>query len=161
MGLLGAAYATVRQIGTYPEPLQAYRTLIPKEVAIFKRLGEYLIPPSELFTGHGGDAETLRRLDALLADLPQHKRALVRALPHVFEHGTGLDRFGARCMSKLSDEKCEAYLDDWSTLEDGELLLRQQLWMGLKTLYGMTYWERPEVLAEMGCPVPCNVGANG
>jgi hypothetical protein len=150
--LLAAAYATLRQVGVYETPNQAYEILTPKEVAVLKRLGAFLLPPGSPLPGHGGDDETLRRIDELLAGLPEHKRRLVRALPQVFEHGTTLERYGARCMSKMSDDRCDEYLTDWA---NDETVIRAQLWVAGKTLYGMSYFERPDVLAAMACPIQC------
>ncbi|MCO4772950.1 MAG: hypothetical protein KDA24_23155 [Deltaproteobacteria bacterium] len=154
-GVLAAAYAGLRQVGTYPEPgpqLEGLSVLSRKEVAIFRRLGDQLLPPGGPLPGSGGDDETLRRMDAFYASMPDHKRTLSRGLPLAFEHGTGLDRFGARCFTKLGEERCAAYLTGWS---DSQLIVKAQLWTALKTFYGMTYFERPEVLASMGFAVPC------
>ena len=154
--LLATAYATLRQVGIYEKPDQAYEVLTPKEVAVLRRLGQFILPAGSSLPGHGGDDETLRRIDALLASLPDHKRRLVRALPQVFEHGTSLERYGARCMSKMGDERCDEYLTDWA---NDETILRAQLWIAGKLLYGMSYFERPDVLAALQCPIPCGTRA--
>ncbi len=155
-GLLAAAYAGLRQVGIYEKPSQTYKVLTPKEAVVLAKLGEFLLPPGSALPGHGGDDATLIRIDALLASLPQHKRTLVRALPQVFEHGTSLERFGARCMSKLPTARCEEYLTDWA---NDETTLRAQLWVAGKLLYGMSYFERPDVLAAVGCEIPCGGSA--
>ncbi len=154
--LLAAAYATLRQVGIYETPSQDYRILSPKEAAVLRKLGEFILPPGSPLPGHGGDDVTLRRIDELLAGLPKHKRRLVRALPQVFEHGTTLERYGARCMSKMPDARCQEYLTDWAT---DETALRAQLWVAGKTLYGMSYFERPDVLLAINCPIPCGATA--
>lgn len=154
-GLLVTAYAGLRQVGSYPEPPETLRdlqVLTPKEVAIFRRLGDLLLPAGGPLPGSGGDAETLRRMDAFFAGMPEHKLALSRGLPLAFEHGTGLDRFGARCMTRLSEDRCVEYLQGWS---DASLIVKAQLWTALKTFYGMTYFERPDVLLAMGFATPC------
>ena len=153
--VLAAAYAGLRQVGSYPEPppeLTGLRVLTPKEVAIFKRLGDFLLPPGGPLPGTGGDDETIRRMDAFYAGMPDHKRLLCRGLPLAFEHGTTLDRFGARCMTHLPDGRCETYLETWA---DAKIIVKAQLWTALKMFYGMTYFERPDVLAVMGFAVPC------
>jgi hypothetical protein len=155
-GLLAAAYAGLRQVGVYETPTETYEILTPKEVAVLRKLGEFLLPSGSSLPGHGGDDETLHRIDSLLASLPKHKRTLVRALPQVFEHGTTLERFGARCMSKMPTERCEEYLTDWA---NDETTIRAQLWVAGKLLYGMSYFERPDVLASISCPIPCGGGA--
>jgi len=156
VGVLAAAYAGLRQVGTYPdvEPtldldLQVFG---PKEVAIFQRLGDLLLPPGGPMPGSGGDDESIRRMDAFYASMPEHKRRLSLGLPLAFEHGTGLDRFGARCFTRLPEDKCEGYIDGWA---DSKLIVKAQLFTALKTFYGMTYFERPDVLAAMGFAIPC------
>ena len=154
-GVLAAAYAGLRQVGTYPEPpkaLSGLTVLTDKEVAIFTRLGDLLLPPGGPLPGSGGDDETIRRMDAFYAGMPQHKLALTRGLPLAFEHGTTLDRFGARCMTALPDQRCVEYLEGWA---DARIIVKAQLWTALKTFFGMTYFERPDVLAVMGFAVPC------
>jgi len=154
-GVLAAAYAGLRQVGKYPEPgpaLAGLQVLGPKEVAIFQRLGDLLLPPGGPLPGSGGDDESVRRMDAFYASMPEHKLALTLALPLAFEHGTGLDRFGARCLTSLPDGRCETYLSGWS---DSTVIVKAQLWTALKTFYGMTYFERPDVLAAMGFAIPC------
>jgi hypothetical protein len=154
-GLLAAAYAGLRQVGDYPEPgpeLAGLTVLTAKEVAIFQRLGDLLLPPGGSLPGSGGDDDTVRRMDGFFASMPAHKRTLCRGLPLAFEHGTSLDRFGARCLTQLPDGRCETYLSSWS---DSEMIVKAQLWTALKTFYGMTYFERPDVLAAMGFAVPC------
>jgi len=154
-GVLAAAYAGLRQVGSYPEPpptLTDLRVLTDKEVAIFRRLGDFLLPPGGPLPGSGGDDETIRRMDLFYAGMPDHKRQLSRGLPLAFEHGTTLDRFGARCMTAMPEERCVDYLESWA---DAKIIVKSQLWTALKTFYGMTYFERPEVLAAMGFAVPC------
>lgn len=150
--LLATAYATLRQVGVYDKPEQDYKILTPKEVAVLAKLGEFILPPDSGLPGHGGDLVTLALIDDLLAGLPLHKRRLVRALPQLFEHGTTLERYGARCMSKMSDDRCAEYLTDWA---NDETVLRAQLWVAAKLLYGMSYFERNDVLAAVNCPIAC------
>jgi hypothetical protein len=154
VAVLAAAYAGLRQVGVYPTvaPTLGLRVLTDKEVAIFRRLGDYLVPPGGPLPGSGGDDESIRRMDALFAGLPPHKLQLSRALPLVFEHGTTLDRFGARCMSKLPEHRCEQYLSSWSS---SEFVPQMQLWVAAKTFFGLSYFERPDVLAGMGFAVLC------
>lgn len=151
-GLLGTAYATVRQVGCYPEPPATYRFLTPKEAAVFALLGDYMIPPGGDIPGSAGDLETLRRIDDVLGGVPLYKRRLLRALPQVFEHGSGLDRFGARSMTKLPADKVEEYLAQW---EHSRAIVRMQLWAALKLFYGLAYFERPDVLEAIGMPIQC------
>ena len=154
-GVLAAAYAGLRQVGRYPEvgpELAGLSVLSDKEVAIFRRLGDLLLPPGGPLPGSGGDDETVRRMDDFFAGMPEHKRRLTLALPLAFEHGTTLDRFGARCLTQLPDGRCETYLTGWS---DSTVIVKAQLWTALKTFYGMTYFERPDVLAAMGFAIPC------
>ncbi len=152
VALLGAAYASLRQVGCYPAPVQEYRHLTPKEAAVLALLGDYLIPPGGDLPGSAGDKATLDRIDDLLDGAPPPKRRLLRALPLVFEHGSGLDRFGARSMTKLPADRLEEYLAQW---ERSRAVVRLQLWAALKVTYGLTYFERPDVMAAMGMTPEC------
>ncbi len=154
-GVLLTAYAGLRQVGKYPDPgpqLAGLKVLSPKQVAVYRRLGDFLLPPGGPLPGSGGDDETIRRMDAFYASMPEHKQKLTGALPLAFEHGTSLDRFGARCLTRLPEDRCEAYLGAWA---DSTVVVKAQLWTALKTFYGMTYFERPGVLAAMGFAIPC------
>mgnify|MGYP006919647942 CR=1 FL=1 len=154
-GLLAAAYQGFRQVGRYPDvgpELSALLIFTPKEVAIWRLLGDLLLPPGGPLPGSGGDDETIRRLDAFYAGMPAHKLPLTRGLPLAFEHGTTLDRFGARCMTKLPDGRCATYLEGWA---DSDVIVKTQLWTALKTFFGMTYFERADVTAAMGFATVC------
>ena len=61
--------------------------------------------------------------------------------------GSLLDRFGARAMTHLAADRRHAYLETWAASEDA---IPAQLWMATKTLFGMTYLERPEVVEAIG-----------
>ncbi len=151
--LLAAAYASVRQVGCYPEPVSTYEHLTPKEAAVFALLGDYFIPPGgDDLPGSAGDEATLRRLDVVLGGTPLWKRRLLRALPLVFEHGSGLDRFGARSMTNLPPERLEEYLAQW---ERSRAVVRLQLWAAVKVTYGLTYFERPDVMEAMDMTPHC------
>ncbi len=153
-GLLATAYATLRQVGCYPEPEipVEWKRLTTKTASTFAILGDYLIPPGGDLPGSAGDDVTLRRIDDLLDMLPDFKRRLLLALPLVFEHGSGLDRFGARSMTRLPPERVAEYLGEW---EQSRAVVRLQLWAALKILYSLTYFERPDVMEAIGMPILC------
>lgn len=153
--LLLTAYHTLRQVGRYERPGQDFRVLSAKEAAIFAVIGDFILPPNEGLPGSGGDAETLRRIDKLFHGAPPKRRRLLRALPLVFEHGTALDRFGARRLTGLPPHRLHNYLTEWAEAEDA---IQAQLWVALKTAYGFAYFERPDVLAALGCPIGCGGG---
>lgn len=152
IGLLGVAGATLRQLGRYPAPTQDFRQLDAKSAAIFAVFGDFLVPPGGALPGSGGDAITLARLDLQLDAMPLETRDLILWLPLVFEHGTALDRLGSRCLCALSAPERHAYLTDWASATD---LLRSQLFVAMRTLYGMAYFERPDVIAAMGIAPRC------
>ena len=150
--MLFAAYPALRQVGSYPALSTPMKALSPKQVAIFRRLGDFLLPPGTELPGSGGDDETIRLLDELMAHAPAYKRRLLLALPLVFEHGTALDAYGARRLTALPQDLSDRFLTEWAGSTDP---IRAQLWVALKTAFSFTYLERPDVLAAMGCPVPC------
>lgn len=154
VGVTALAYAVVRQVGTYPEPEEEFVNLSPKEIAVYRLIGDFMLPPGGPLPGSGGDTETLRRIDAFLGRLPPHHMRVVSALPHVFEHGPALDRFGARSLTQLSDERQRETLHRWV---DAQGAIEAQLWAAMKVVYSVTYFERGDVLQAMGmgpfCPV--------
>lgn len=156
VGLLTAAYATLRQVGTYPPPPDPYEVLTPKSAAIYREIGDFLLPPGGPLPGSAGDRESMRRLDNFLARLPLHQARLLLALPLAFEHGTALDRFGARAMTHLPADRRHAYLVSWAEASD---VLSAQLWMAIKTVYGMTYLDRADVQRAMHLPPFCGSGS--
>lgn len=151
-GLLTAAYAGLRQVGTYPDPPATLTVLTPKSAAIYQEIGDFLLPPGGPLPGSGGDVVTLSAIDRLLERLPNHHARLLLALPLAFEHGTALDRFGARSMTHLPAERRHAYLASWAESTE---VVTAQLWMAVKTVYGMTYLERPDVQGAMGLTPFC------
>lgn len=152
VGLLTAAYAALRQVGFYPQPEVPYVTLTPKSASIYQEIGDFLLPAGGPLPGSGGDTTTLSRIDELLTELPNHQARLLLALPLAFEHGTALDRFGARAMTHLPPERRQLYLASWAEATD---ILSAQLWAAVKTVYGMAYFERPDVQRAMGIAPFC------
>jgi hypothetical protein len=146
------AYPALRQVGSYPEPGVPLRELSPKEAAVYRVVGDFLLPPGSDLPGSGGDDETLMRIDELHGGLPPHHARMLSALPHVIEHGPVLDRFGARSLTWLGAEEREAYLMRWAA---GQTLLEAQLWSALKLVYGLTYFERMDVRRAMGLTPYC------
>lgn len=153
-GLLAAAYASLRQVGSYPKPSQAFAQLTAKEAWVYALIGDFILPPDGLLPGSGGDALTLAGIDRFLDGLPVHHRRMVRSLPHVIEHGPALDRFGARSMSRLPEPRREAYLGGWAQADEG---IEAQLWSALKLAYGIGYFGRSDVRAAMGLAPYCGV----
>ena len=141
-------------MGTYPGTELRLKVLSDKEVAILRRLGAFMIPEGGPLPGSGADDETITAIDALLAGSPLHKRRLLQALPLLFEHGTLLDRYGARRLIGLPERLSDPYLLEWAKSTDP---LRAQLWVALKTLFGLTYFEREDVAIAMGAPTVCGI----
>ena len=152
VAVLTAAYAGLRQTGQYAPLQQSYRTIGPKEAAVFKVIGDFILPPGGPLPGSGGDDTTLLLIDEFIADMPPNKQILTTALPLLFEHGSGLDRFGSRSMTKLSDDRRDQYLVEWATSHNP---LQGQIWGATRTLYALTYGERPDVLAAMNAAIEC------
>jgi len=152
--LLVTVYPLLRQLGGRAEE-GPYRHLTPRTAAIFSVLGDFLSPPGGPLPGSAGDAATLERIDMILEHVPAETRRLVLALPLVFEHGTALDRYGARTLTRLGPERRASYLLRWARADD---LLRAQLFTALRTIFGMAYFERPEVVRAMGIAPACWIG---
>ena len=124
----------------------------PRAVAVFTVMGDFVVPPGGPLPGSGGDDETLARLDALMARVTPEMRDLLEKLPLPFEHGTALDRYGARRMTRLPPERQQAYLWWWA---NNDQLVPAQLFMAFRSLLGLTYFERPDVLEAMHIGQPC------
>jgi hypothetical protein len=140
-------------VGNHPPPPVGVTTLSAKEVAIFRVIGDFALPPGGAMPGSGGDDTTIGVLDGMMASAPPDKQTLLRALPLVFEHGTALDRFGSRALTQLSPERQHAYLTRWAHTQ---VVIPAQLWVAAKTLFAFGYFERPEVLEAMGLSVACS-----
>lgn len=147
-----AGYPAIRQIGTYPETVHAHLT--PMAAEVYRILGDFVIPPGGPLPGSGGDAIALQRLDRLLGEVPADVRTLLLALPLAFEHGTALEAYGARRMSALSPDRQLQYLQEWADSDD---LVKAQLFMALRSVLGMAYFERGDVLRAMGVSPGCGV----
>lgn len=152
VGLLTVAYTTLRQVGVYPDPGAAYLHLSPKSVAAYRVLGDFVSPPGGPLPGSAGDDETLRRIDALLDAVPVETRRLLLGLPLAFEHGSALSRFGARTLTKLPELKQRQYLLSWAHAPD---VMRAQLFMALRSVLAMAYFERADVVRAMGIAPGC------
>ena len=55
-------------------------------------------------------------------------------------------------MTRLPSERLADYLDQWAY---ARVTVKAQLWTALKTVYSLTYFERPDVLAAMSMPILC------
>ncbi len=146
------AYPSLRQVGSYPPVDRPFTSLSPKEVAVYRAVGDFLLPPGGPLPGHGGDDVTLAGIDGFFAALPPHQARVVGALPHLIEHGSALDRYGARCMTALSPERQVEYLTAWAT---AELVLEAQLWSAVKVVFTFGYFDRADVLEAMGVGSMC------
>ncbi len=154
VSLLTAAYGVTPHLGSYPQVELQLNALSNKEVAIYRVLGQWLLPEGGSIPGHGGDDVTILAIDRLLKDLPPGKRELLSALPLVFEHGTALDRFGSQRLTSLSLTEQAQYLNDWSK---STWLIPAQLMAALKAIYGFAYFEREDVLHATGLSPFCVV----
>jgi len=150
--VLTAAYAGLRQLGSYPELEGEFEHLTPKTAAIFAVVGDFLFPDDSVLPGRGGDVDTLLLIDRLLGEVNPQMRIMLLALPLAFEHGTALDRFGARAMTDLTAERRDEYLESWSRATD---TTSAQLWLAMKTVFGLTYMDRLDVARAMGLAPIC------
>ncbi len=151
VGLITAA-AGVRHVGSYPDSGLTLQTLSNREVHIYRTIGRWMAPPSEDLPGHGGDDQSIRNIDRLIADVPEGTRTLLSALPMAFEHGPLLLEWGAKRMTDLDEEALDAYLHDWTT---STVTAQCQLMAALKTLFGFAYYERTDVLEAIRIPGVC------
>ena len=151
---LAAAYHGFRQLGNYPDAPIPSRVLTGKQAEIYRIVGDFVLPPGGGLPGSGGDPVTLARVDAFIVNLPLEKQLLISALPLAFEHGTLLDRYGARCLSALPEDRAQAYLTSWAQGTDA---VTAPLWLAMKTVVSMGYFDRPDVLAAMKMTAACQV----
>jgi len=151
-GVLATAYATLRQVGgEYPASSLGLKLLGDKEVHVLRLVGDWAIPPGGPFAASGGDDEAIRGIERFIEVLPEPKRSLAVALPLVFEHGTALDRFGARRLSRLPAERQDQWLREFA---EGDAV-RAQLFMAYKSMLALPFFDRPEVLRGMGYRIGC------
>ena len=152
-GVLATAWATVRQVGgPYREPPPNLLAMSPKEYQVFGIVGDFLIPPGGELPGSAGDEITLRGVDAFIHSAMPDKRWLMLSLAHVFEHGTALDRYGARSLTRLPPHLQRVDLEAWAT---STTLVSAQLWMAAKSIYAFPYFDRPDVRDAMRFRAVC------
>jgi len=152
-GVLVTAWATVRQVGgPYDTPPPNLAALSPKEYQVFAIVGDFLIPPGGELPGSGGDETTMRGVDSFIHSALPDKRWLMRSLAHVFEHGTALDRYGARSLTRLPPHLQEVDLEAWAT---STTLVSAQLWIAARSFYGFSYFDRPDVRDAIGFNAVC------
>jgi hypothetical protein len=149
---LTAAWPLVRQAGTYPTPSWSPRVLTPRDVAVYAVVGDFLVPPGAGLPGSAGDESTLKRLDVWLAGAPEHKARLLAALPLVLEHGTALDRYGSRALTRLPPPLQEASLQAWA---DSRVATTAQIWAAVRMIFGFAYFERVDVAQAVRLPFLC------
>ena len=154
IGLLTSTYSIYQQLGSYQAVKLGLRSLSDKETAIYRYIGAWMLPNSEYLPGNGGDDETIRRIDLVLADVPAGKRWLFSALVFAFEHGTAIDNFGSKALTRLPPAAGDKYLTGWA---ESKSLIPTQLFAALKAIYSFSYFERPDVIAAMGMKAPCEV----
>jgi hypothetical protein len=154
LSALGSTYATYRQIGEYPLKPEYILYLNDKEYAIYRSIGDVLIPEGGSLPGSGGDEISMTKLDSMFANIPEGKRELLGALPLAFEHGTVIHSLGSACFTQLSVVEQAVYMQKWV---DSTLLIPAQLLAALKTLYGFSYFERQDVLRAIGMPAFCAI----
>jgi len=152
VSILTSAVVTIPQIGDYPTHSLNLQSLSDREVHIYHVLGEWLLPKGGSLPGSGGDNITLQRIDALLTNLPVGQKRLLSALPLVFEHGTALNQFGASRMTSMTPKRRDEYLRSWM---ESSSLIPAQLIAALRTMYGMSYFERIDVQNAMQTPPKC------
>ena len=157
LSILGTTYSAYNQIGEYPPKPEDIVFLDDKEYAIYQSIGNILIPVGGKLPGSGGDDISMRKLDSMFANIPEGKRALLSALPLVFEHGTVIHFFGSSRFTQLSVDEQTSYMKKWA---NSTLLIPTQLLAALKTLYGFSYFERQDVLHAIGMPPFCDISSS-
>lgn len=149
---LVAAWPLVRQAGSYPEPSWAPRVLTPRDVAVYRVVGDFLVPPGGELPGSAGDEITLKRLDAWLLGAPPAKAQLLAALPLVLEHGTALDRYGSRALTRLPPDLQAESLEAWA---ESRVAVTAQIWAAVRLIFGFAYFERDDVARAVRLPFLC------
>ena len=76
------------------------------------------------------------------------------ALPLVFEHGTALDRFASARLTALSPTEIDQYMRSWA---ESPQLISAQLFAALRTIFGLSYFERLDVQKAVSMPFLCVV----
>ena len=154
LSILVSASITLPQLGSYPDHDLPVKVLSSKNVHIYRTLGNWLIPADSGMPGSGGDDTTIVAIDALFHQLPKDQEVLLLALPLVFEHGTALNRFASARLSALPPDQLDRYMRSWATSSS---LVSAQLFAALRTIFGLSYFERLDVQEAISMPAPCVV----
>ncbi|MFT5685311.1 MAG: hypothetical protein ACI8RZ_006262 [Myxococcota bacterium] len=142
--LFGAALLIGRVIWLAP-PAPGMRVLSAREASIIEAIAAVLFPPGT-FSVHGGDGGTAPRLDVLLDEMLDELAADgFRYLLRAMEVGTLVAR--GVPFSGLPVDEAREVIDIWFSEEPAP---RRMVSDSFKVLLGISFLNRPEVVAEIG-----------
>ena len=147
--LLGAALLVGRIVWLSP-PGPGMRVLSAREARIIEAIAAVLFPPGT-FSVHGGDGGTAPRLDVLLDEMLDEMSADgFRYLLRAIEVGTLVAR--GVSFSRLPPDEAREVVDIWFSEEPAP---RRMVSDSFKVLLGISFLNRPEVIAEIGWSRGC------
>jgi hypothetical protein len=151
--LLGAALLVGRIVWLAPAA-PGMRVLSAQEVEIIEAIAAVLFPPGT-FSVHGGDGGTAPRLDVLLDEMLDDISADgFRYLLRAMETGTLIAR--GVPFSRLPPDEAREVIDIWFSEEPAP---RRMVSDSFKVLLGISFLNRPEVIAEIGWRRGCMDGS--
>jgi hypothetical protein len=138
--LLGTAAVVGRHLSGYhldEETAKRLRALSPKEYLVLQAIVRRLVAPDAADAPSPDALGAALFVDGYLTKLDEGTRSDVRALLHLFEHGSGPFRFGLTRFTHMSPDEQDATLTDWET---SRLTVRRRGFQALKTLAMLGYW---------------------
>jgi hypothetical protein len=164
-GLAGAALLAVgggtwlgtRRTVPAPGLSGPFTALSPEEATVFLALSERLLPPRPGFPSPL-DVDLPRRIDALVAFMPEEAQREVRQLVRLFENAlAGLLLDGQlRTFTASTAEQQDARVRSW---QQSRFRVRRTGYRALKKIVYSSYYGARETWAALGYPGPPPIGA--
>ena len=152
--LLGAAVLVGRVVWLAPAA-PGMHVLSSREADVIEAIAAVLFPPGE-FSVHGGDGGTAPRVDQLLHEMLDELSADgFRYLLRAIEIGTLVAR--GIPFSRLTPDEAREVIDIWFSEEPAP---RRMVSDSFKVVLGMSFLNRPEVIADIGWSRGCLDGAS-
>lgn len=157
--VLGAAALAALGAGALavhlPEEAEGWEVFSEGEQALVTAIGEALFPPGNPLGVSGADVELARRVDELLGvELDPEMTPIFRYVARAVDELTFVSR-GARFAALPLEERVDV-LRHW---DDPDVFPRRAMYDLIRLIFGMAFFNLPEVHAAIGWRSRCALGA--
>lgn len=157
--VLGAAALAALGAGALavhlPAAAEGWHVFSAGEQGLVTALGEALFPPGNPVGVSGADVELARRVDELLGvELDPEMTPIFRYVARAVDELTFLSRGASFAALPLADR-----VDVLRHWDDPDMLPRRAMYDLLRLIFGMAFFNLPEVHAAIGWRARCALGA--